>query len=115
MGDWKYRGERRQFAMSAMWLGLVALAVGVPAYLAATVWIQCPPAYGYPPGVLSCREIENSSLVAGLLVLLSGAAAFVGAGLGLVALIRRERPLPALLPIAVSAALLVNWIVRWPS
>lgn len=115
MGDWKYRGERRQFAMSAMWLGLVALAVGVPAYLAATVWIQCPPAYGYPPGVLSCREIENSSLVAGLLVLLSGAAAFVGAGLGLVALIRRERPLPALLPIAVAAALLVNGIVRWPN
>ncbi|MEV7136089.1 hypothetical protein AB0N24_24830 [Arthrobacter sp. NPDC093128] len=52
-------------------------------------------------------------MFAGLLVLLSGATAFVGAGLGLVALIRRERPLPALFPIATAVVLLVNWILRW--
>lgn len=100
--------------MTALWLGLIALAVGVPSYLAQAFWIQCPPEYGYPPGVASCREVENSSLFAGLLVLLSGATAFIGAGLGLVALVRREQPWPALLPIAVVAALLVNWIARLP-
>lgn len=114
MGDWRYRGERRKFAMTALWLGLIALTVGVPAYFAQAFWIQCPPEYGYPPGVASCREVENTSLFAGLLVLLSGATVFIGAGLGLVALVRREQPLPALLPIAVVAALLINWVVRLP-
>jgi hypothetical protein len=101
--------------MKALLLGLIALAIGVPAYCAQAFWIQCPPEYGYPAGVASCREVENTSLFSGLLVLLSGATVFVGAGFGLVALIRRERPLPALLPITVVAALLVNWIVRLPN
>jgi hypothetical protein len=30
------------------------------------------------------------------------------------ALIRRERPWPALVPIAIVAVLLMNWILRWP-
>jgi hypothetical protein len=114
MDDWRYRGERRKLTVTSFWLGLIALAVGVPAYFAQAFWIQCPPEYGYPPGVPSCREVENTSLLAGLLVLLSGVTAFIGAGLGLVALVRREQPWPALLPIAVVAAILINWIVRMP-
>lgn len=105
---------RRKFGRKALLLGLIALAIGVPAYCAQAFWIQCPPEYGYPAGVASCREVENTSLVFGLLVLLSGATVFVGAGFGLVALVRREQPLAALLPIAVVAALLVNWLVRLP-
>jgi hypothetical protein len=115
MGDWKYSAKRKTFGTKALWLGLVALAIGVPAYCAQAFWIQCPPEYGYPAGVASCREVENTSLFFGLLVLLSGTTVFVGAAFGLVALIRRERPLPALIPIAVVAALLINWLVRLPN
>ena len=107
-------GAPRKFATIAMWLGLIALAVGIPAYCAIAFWIQCPPEYGYPPGVLSCREVENPSLFVGLLVPLSGMTACVGAGYGVIALIRRERPWPALVPIVIVAGLLLNWILRWP-
>lgn len=32
---------------------------------------------------------------------------------GAAALVRREQPWPALVPVAIVAALLVNWILRW--
>lgn len=114
MGDWRHRGERRTFGTTALLLRVIALGIGLPAYCAQAFWLQCPPEYGYPAGVASCREVETTSLFFGLLVLLSGATVLVGAGFGLVALARRERLLPALLPIVVVAALLINWIIRFP-
>ncbi len=95
-----------------MWLGFAALTIGIPAYCASVFWIQCPPEYGYSPGQTSCREVENISTFTGLLVLLSGLTAVIGAGYGAAALVRREQPWPALVPVAIVAALLVNWILR---
>ena len=114
MGERASQVAGKKLSWTALWLGVASVAVGVPAYLAVRFWIQCPPSYGLPIGNSSCHEVEDLSTLVGLLVMLAGLTAFIGAGFGVAALIRRERLWPALVPIAIVAALLVNWIIRMP-
>jgi hypothetical protein len=109
MGNLPREPAPKQLGKTAMWLGVGSLVVGVATYLAIAVWIQCPPAYQGIP----CREIEVPNTMAGLVLYLAAAVCLVGAVYGAVALLRGERPWPALLPSAVVAGLLVNWIARW--
>jgi hypothetical protein len=114
MGEQPSQVAGKQLSWTALGLGVASVVVGVPAYCASTFWIQCPPSYGFPPGVKSCNEVEDVSTLVGLVVMLAGLTAFIGAAIGVAALLRRERLWPALVPIAIVAALLVNWIIRMP-
>ena len=88
-----------------MWLGVGSFAVGLPAYLAATVFIRCPASYEGMP----CREVEGPIVLAGLVVFGAIAVCLAGAVTGCFAILRREPPTPALVPIVLILAIVGVW------